>query len=275
VQQIGSNVDVAEIDRSHIREYVRLLLDECRLKETTVKRRLATLKVLFRWLEREEFLQITVFHRLDLTIRIPKRLPRALTASEMRLLLQGAASRKRCRGRRPRYDAFLLHFVLVTLFTTGLRIGEMVSVTLSDIFDRRGIIQVRGKGNRERRVYIPGGQAITVLRQFLEVRGRVRSDAPQLLIDFNGNRMTAHKIRKRLHSLASDQGISRRVTPHMLRHTAATQLLEAGVDIRIVQRLLGHASIATTQIYTHVTDEALRERLTRANTLLRLKKADR
>ena len=166
--------------------------------------------------------------------------------------------------------ATLMHFVLVTLFTTGLRIGELVMIRLPDISVREGVIQVRGKGNRERLVYVPGKQAMAVLRGFLEARRRIAGEHQELLVSWEGTPISAQHIRKRLRRLAAMAGIVRRVTPHMLRHTAATQLLEAGVDIRVVQRLLGHASIATTQIYTHVSDAALKQRLTRANTLQRL-----
>src|SRR5262249_55053864 len=94
-----------------------------------------------------------------------------------------------------------------------------------------------------------------------------------LLVRSDGGPLTAQHVRKHLRSLAVAAGIQRRVTPHMLRHTAATQLLEADVDIRFVQRLLGHASISTTQIYTQVRDAALKAKLTRANTLARLRRA--
>jgi site-specific recombinase XerD len=269
---VGQDVEVRRVDRERIREYARVLLDGGRLKEATVKRRLATLKILFRWLEREEVIPLSAFHRLELSIKIPKRLPRALNSGEMRRLLAGASARLNSRRRDERYRATVIHFVVVALFTTGLRIGELVTAKLLDVSTRDGSIQVRGKGNRERRVYMPGKQAMTVLRQFLDARRRVRPDAEDLLISVDGIPITAQQIRKDLRRLAAKAGIARRVTPHMLRHTAATQLLEAGVDIRVVQRLLGHASIATTQIYTHVSDAALKHRLARANTLQRLGK---
>lgn len=271
VEYLGNDVQVGCVDRDRIREYARVLMDGGRLKETTVKRRIATLKILFRWLEREEVIQFSVFHRLELSIKLPKRLPRALNSSEMHRLLVGASARlTKSRRRRERHDAAVIHFALVALFTTGLRIGELVSVKLTDVSLHDGSIQVRGKGNRERRVYMAGKQAVTVLKQFLDIRRRTQSESENVLITAEGLPITAQQIRKELRRLATRAGLARRVTPHMLRHTAATQLLEAGVDIRVVQRLLGHASIATTQIYTHVSDAALKERLAQANTLRRL-----
>jgi site-specific recombinase XerD len=270
VAKIGADAGVERVDRDCIREYVRVLVVNSRLKQTTVKRRVATLKVLFRWLEHEEVVRLSVFHRLELSIKLPQRLPRALNRNEMRQLLSCAEAGVEVRRGAARYEALLMQFTVVTLFTTGLRISELISVRLPDVVERDGLIQVRGKGNRERRVYLPGRQAMAILKNYLEARRRLRHETQQLLISAEGRPISVQQIRKRLRLLGERAGLSRRITPHMLRHTAATQLLEAGVDIRVVQRLLGHASIATTQIYTHVSDGALKHRLTQANTLLRL-----
>jgi site-specific recombinase XerD len=229
---------------------------------------------LFRWLEREGLVPLSVFHRLDLAIRLPRRLPRALEAEEMRCLLRAARRRQNLSEHRPlSYERLLLHFIVVTLFTTGVRVSELVSVRIDDVSYRDGTIQVRGKGNRERRVYLPGRQALNLLSRFLERRWRITSTSRHLLVDARGRPITPQHVRKTLRALGQRAGLSRRITPHMLRHTAATQLLEAGVDTRFVQRLLGHASIATTQIYTQVRDTALQTTLARANTLARLIRA--
>lgn len=271
---VGGRTRVDDVDREVIRGYVRALVDEKHLKATTVKRRIATLKVLFRWLEREGVLPISIFHRLDLSIRLPTRLPRALEADEMRRLLRAAQHRPGLSGpREASYEDLLLYFVVATLFTTGLRVGELVSVQLDHVSLREGAIQVRGKGNRERRVYLTGRQALTLFARFLEARRRIAGASDRLFLTAQGTPLTTQHVRASLRRLGERAGLARRVTPHMLRHTAATQLLEAGVDTRFVQRLLGHASIATTQIYTQVRDAALQATLARANTLARLIRA--
>lgn len=267
---IGSHTQVREISRDTIRDYVRGLMDERGLTAATVRRRIATLKVLFRWSEREEHVSTSVFHRLDLTVRIPKRLPRALTPVEMGALLRTAQANVRTATSSDRYAAALLHFSVVALFTTGLRVGELISTRVADVSVGEAAIQVRGKGNRERTVYFPGRQAFAVLARFYTARKAIPSTADLLLVSRDGTALTAQNMRTQLRVLAESAGIERRITPHMLRHTAATQLLEAGVDIRYVQRLLGHASISTTQIYTQVRDSALKATLVRANTLARL-----
>lgn len=263
---MGKEADVALIGRDDLRRYARTLFDVKSLKETTVKRRMAALKVMFRWVERDDVIPLSPFHRLDLSIRLPRRLPRALTADEMRRLLH-AAERELGGG----HDATLLHFVIVCLFVTGLRVGELTGVALPEVDPREGTILVRGKGNRERRVFLTGQETTAALSAYLASRAGITNTSGRFLVTVEGGVVTAQYIRRRLISLAKRARIERRVTPHMLRHTAATQLIEAGVDIRFVQKLLGHASIATTQIYTQVSDSSLRDTMERADTLARVK----
>jgi site-specific recombinase XerD len=272
VGHLGRSRRVGQVGRDDLRGYARVLLDKRGLKETTVRRRMATLKILFRWLEREEVVALSPFYKLDMVIRLPRRLPRALHTEEIRRLLMRSEAATRRRRRSHAYDGFLLHFAIVVLFTTGLRISELVAADVSDVRRREGSIHVRGKGNRERRVYVVGKVALGILDRFLTLRSRVGVETDRLLVSSQGRPLTAAMMRRRLRHLAERAGIPRRVTPHMLRHTAATQLVEAGVDIRVVQQLLGHASIATTQIYTHVSDASLRERLAAADTLGRVRR---
>lgn len=271
IRTFGAETDPLVIDREHVRDYVRQMLDKDRSKETTAKRRVATLKIFFKWLEREEVVSLSVFKTVDLSIRLPRRLPRALDVADMRKLLRHVENRSDRAANV--YQQQLMHFVVVALFTTGVRISELVSLQMAHVSIIDGALHVRGKGNRERRVYLPGRDALRVFSQFIRARHRLHGAAEPLLLTEYGERVTAAYVRQRLRRLARSAGIERRVTPHMLRHTAATQLLEAGVDIRFVQRLLGHSSIATTQIYTQVRDGALKEKLVRANTLARLRRA--
>lgn len=265
---VGSETGVGSVSRDCIRGYAQAQLDRG-LKATTLRRRIATLKLLFNWLEREELLPLSIFHRLDLAIRTPRTLPRALESHEIGALLK--RSELELRGALAGTpDAALTHFAVVTLFTTGLRISELITARVGDVSLVDASIRVSGKGNRERSVYLPGKQASRVLGQYLKRRSQVSTCSPFLLVRPDGQPMSAQLLRRRLRALAERAGLQRRVTPHMLRHTAATQLLEAGVDIRFVQRLLGHSSIATTQIYAEVRDVALRSRLLSANTLARV-----
>lgn len=257
----------SSIGRDELRGYVGAMLRDEGLKEASVKRRMATVKQLFKWLEREEAISVNPFHRLDLCIRLPRRLPRALAVEDIRKLLDRARHEAE---QRDTHSARMMHFVVIALFVTGLRVGELAGACLHDLHEAEGVILVRGKGNRERRVYLPGELARATLQTYLEARRKISTSGDQLLISSSGAAVTPPRIRRRLAALAIRASISRHITPHMLRHTAATQLIEAGVDIRFVQKLLGHASIATTQIYTQVSDTSLRTTLEQADTLGRV-----
>lgn len=264
----GPNMGVREVSRETLRRHLGRLIDERRLKESAVKRHLASARVLFKWLEAEGAVSLTPFHRLGVKIRQPKALPRVLRTDEMRLLL------RRCENEAAEsastFASVSRHVIVAILFATGVRVSELTGLGVDDISIAEASIRVRGKGNRERQVFMPGARALQVLNQYLEARRSIVSSSQQFLVSPSGQAMTAAQVRTILRSLGARAGIQRRLTPHMLRHTAATQLLEAGVDIRFVQRLLGHSTIATTQIYTHVSDVALKATLLRAGTLERL-----
>ena len=280
----GAETLVAAIDRTGLRGYARRLFDQRGLKEVSVKRRMACLKVMFRWLETEEAVALSPFHRLDMTLRLPRRLPRGLSAEEMRRLLAGPgcrlpaepghASQPAGPGHAPlgaaEFTALTMCLCVTLMFATGMRVGELVAIRLGDIDRGQGVVRVHGKGDRERQVFLIGAALAGLLDHFLAERARRAPEGDHLVVTADGAPAGTQWVRQRLHRAAEAAGLERRVTPHMLRHTAATHLLEAGVDIRFVQKLLGHASIATTQIYTQVSDQSLRATLTRADTLGRL-----
>jgi integrase/recombinase XerD len=267
---VGHAVPVSKIDRDQVRDYARSLLDARGLKATTLRRRIATLKALFHWMEIEDLISTNIFRRLDFAIRLPRRLPRALAPDELRSLLDVAHREAASHAAGDQFRRQLIHFVVLILTVTGLRINELLAVRLDDIARADGAIRVKGKGNRERRVYITGRTALDVLDRFLTARDARHALGEYLLIDSRGHVVSAQRIRRLLRSLGTRAGLSRRLTPHTLRHTAATQLLEAGVDIRFVQRLLGHSSIVTTQLYAEVRDASLRSVLEKADMLSRV-----
>jgi integrase/recombinase XerD len=156
-----------------------------------------------------------------------------------------------------------LRTIVHLMVCTGLRVGEVCKLRSDDVLSGGASLRVRGKGSRDRIAYVSDDRLAKELLGLAHVRG---IDTP-LFVNRSGLPIKAQTIRARLRTVAAACGIRRRLTPHMLRHTAATLLIETGVDIRFVQRLLGHSSISTTEIYTHVSDEALRSTLARANVL--------
>ena len=223
----------------------------------SVKRKVASVRAFLRAIDGE--LALNTFGNWKINIRMPKRLPKAVPRAELNTLLNGR------RAARVVDDA-TTHLCISLLAATGLRISELCSLKLGFVQPQSGEITVFGKGARERIVII----ANKAVRKSLEshIRSLPSSD-PQapLFLNRRGRQISSQCLRLRLHVLRRQLRIRGRITPHMLRHTAATLLLEGGVDIRFVQRLLGHASIATTQIYTHVSDTALRSALERADVM--------
>jgi site-specific recombinase XerD len=221
---------------------------------STIKRRLATLKAMVKWLERNDRIAENPFAKIDVGIKLARRLPRNLARRDLRLLLAGVNAGTR----ETSLPALLLQFTVELILTTGIRVGEACSITMDDVDLEAGTIRILGKGSRERQVFLVDDQLARLAKRYIKARGRARPSTDHLLVTPHGRPASTDYIRRCLHDAVAETAIPGKVTPHMLRHTAATQLIECGVDIRFVQRLLGHSSIATTEIYTHVSDTALR-----------------
>jgi integrase/recombinase XerD len=185
----------------------------------------------------------------------------------------GFSNRAECRGSKlidAVYDrkSFVSLTTLVAiemLFATGIRVGELVSLGIHDMDLQEGSIRIHGKGDRERIVFLPYPETRELIRTYLKLRAKRHPTNESLLIIPKGRAADSQYIRQLVSKAGENAGLNRRITPHMLRHTTATELLNNGVDIRFVQKLLGHQSITTTQIYTQVTDVALRRAITKGH----------
>jgi site-specific recombinase XerD len=144
------------------------------------------------------------------------------------------------------------------LLTTGVRVSELASIRCEAVDLAGRSVRLMGKGRRERQVFLTSDSIAELISDYLEARELLGLTHSRLLFNGNLDPLTPAALRARLAKAAESAGVAGSVTPHMLRHTAATQLIEAGVDIRYIQRLLGHASLSTTEIYTHVSDRTLR-----------------
>lgn len=223
------------------------------LAATSIKRRIACVKVFSKWAFRNDLIEEDPFQKLDMTIKLPRRLPRNLNRGDVKRLLKGLKS---WNAPSP-YVRLLVRLTVELLLTTGIRIGEACAIAVDDIdFDAK-TIRIMGKGSRERRVFLIDDDIEILLKRYLKERARLKPISRALLISPKAVSVKPEYIRLHIHELVAEIGIESRITPHMLRHTNATQLLECGVDIRFVQRLLGHSSLVTTEMYTHVSDQAL------------------
>jgi integrase/recombinase XerD len=230
------------------------------LAPTSLRRRAAAIRGFYRFAFGEGLIDLDVASHLDLP-RMPRLLPDTLTVAEVGRLLDAAAAS----GPRDRA-------LLELLYAAGLRVSEALRLDLEDLSLDGAFARVIGKGDRERLVPI-GEVAIVALRDWIDgpraallARSHVEPirGGPVFLGD-RGARLARQQAWTAVHRAAQAAGLAARVSPHTLRHSFATHLLEGGADLRVVQELLGHASISTTQLYTHVTGERIREVYSRAH----------
>jgi integrase/recombinase XerC len=241
-----------------LRAYLAWLHDQGYAR-ATVARRMAAVRSWIRFLCRQGILANNPAVGLR-TPRQNKKLPHFLAEEALNKLLETPPNGT-VLGERDRA-------ILETLYSAGLRVSELTGLNVDDLDLDAGLARVRGKGKRER-LAVVGGQALVSLRRWLEHRGKLieRRGRPQpgLFLNKNGTRLSSRSVGRLLQKYLALAGLDPRSSPHTLRHSFATHLLDRGADIRCVQELLGHRSLATTQIYTHVTTNRLRESYRKAH----------
>ena len=240
-----------QITTFDLRGYVAAM-HEANYSAGTVSRRLASLRSFFRFGLREGWVKENPAKPLR-NPRKPRNLPHVLSTEEVRQLLESPPANDPM-GLRDRA-------ILETLYSAGLRISELVGLNDSDLDLRGEIVRVRGKGRRERLAPL-GSHAVRAIRRWLNVRKihpcLVSNPDRPLFVNRFGQRLTTRSVARMLEKYLKQTGLDQRTTPHSLRHSFATHLLNAGADIRSVQELLGHKSLVTTQIYTHLTTANLK-----------------
>jgi tyrosine recombinase XerC len=241
----------AQINSDVLRRYLTMLLDEGYAK-ASIARRISELRSFCRYLQRNGFLEANPLEAIS-SVKVPKRLPKYLALEEVEALLS-APDETKPHGQRDRT-------IIELLYAGGLRVSELVSLDLDNLDLAQGQILVLGKGSKER-IALLGKPAVESLRLYLrEGRPRLmgKTSTSALFLNRNGGRLSARSVQLMLNRYARMVGITRPVTPHILRHTFATHLLDGGADLRTVQELLGHSQLSTTQIYTHVSQEQSRQ----------------
>lgn len=252
--------DIAQLADVHYL-LVRSFLAELQNQEyakRSVSRKLSALRSFFHYLVKEDVLEVSPFHYIR-TPKLDKKLPKFLYIEEMEELLQLPDTANPL-GLR---DLAMLE----TLYASGMRVSELVSLDLSSIDLDLGVALVFGKGAKER--YVPlGDHAVAALIRYQE-EGRARLIAdpaiPALFVNARGTRISDRSVRRIVDKYVSQLAQSRKISPHTIRHSFATHMLEAGADLRTVQELLGHVNLSTTQIYTHITKDHLQSIYNRAH----------
>lgn len=280
---IGSNIQISAVQKEEINRFHTWLIERD-LRQTSIKRKLASLKAMFRWLELEEVIETNPFHQFRTVIKLPKRLPRNVPRQDLIRMIEiakmdlGLASTDDYRLSsislevkvKKTLNKLTTLLALELMLTTGIRVGELSSIKVFnvDIEDRK--VKIFGKGSRERYVYLPDRDLGDLVKTYLHLRKIVEPTDDSFLVNSRGRGASTQFLRKLIRIISNRAGTREKVTPHMLRHSAACELLESGLDIRFVQRLLGHSSISTTEIYTHVSDSLLKNKITEANVRGRL-----
>lgn len=223
-------------------------------KTSSVSRMISALRKFYQWLIKEEIVEIDPMQEID-SPKHERHLPVVLSVSEVERLLEQPNTTTSL-GLRDRA-------LLELLYATGMRVSEIISLSMSNLHLDLKLIKVLGKGNKERLIPV-GNVALFWLQKYLsEVRERQLLDAgiatDIVFLNARGRKLTRQGVWKKLKTYVTSAGITKDVTPHTMRHTFATHLLENGADLRVVQELLGHSDISTTQIYTHVSQKRLLE----------------
>lgn len=233
------------IDIDLVRKYLRELYEK-KYSNRSISRKVSSLKSYFKYLESEGIIKDN-FMRLISNPKIEKTLPNYLNYEDLEKLLDFPDKNNKY-GLR---DALILEM----LYSSGIRVSELSNMKVKDIDFNEKKILILGKGNKERYVYF-GSKCMNLLNKYLELDHR---DSPYLLIGKRTEKLNEREIRSIVTETAKKAGISVHVTPHTLRHTYATHMLNDGADLKSVGDLLGHESLSTTQIYTHVSNERLRQ----------------
>jgi len=249
----GRPLDLGQLTTRMLRGHL-VWLHEQGYSRATVARRLAAVRSWCRFLCRQGILSNNPAAGLR-GPRQNKKLPHFLSKDDVARLLAAPAADAPL-GLRDRA-------ILETLYSAGLRVSELTGLDVTDVDLDDGVATVRGKGRRERLALL-GTDAVRAVRLWLAVRGALRP-GPALFLNKNGTRLTSRSVGRLLEKYLAQAGLDLRTSPHTLRHSFATHLLDNGADIRSVQEMLGHRSLATTQIYTHVTTKKLRDSYYRAH----------
>ncbi|HXF52196.1 MAG TPA: site-specific tyrosine recombinase/integron integrase, partial [Dehalococcoidia bacterium] len=243
-------VDPRALSRQVFREYLsRLVADG--ISPGSIQRKVSAARGFYRWLQAQGLVEANPLANVK-GPRKPRRLPSFLTYDEVTALVSSP------QGSRP--QAIRDRAILELLYATGMRVSEIVSLDLDDVDLDGQAIRVVGKGNKERMV-IMGEPAREALERYLrEARPKLAAGAERaLFLNRDGGRLSVRRVQLMLRKYAAAAGLGKRAYPHLLRHTFATHLLDGGADLRVVQELLGHANVNTTQVYLHVTEERQRK----------------
>lgn len=252
--------EMVHVTPDHLEDFLVKLGTEP-YRDTSIRRKVAALKVFFRFLEEGGFVSESPAKRLKIKQPVETKVPNVLTTRELKALLSApkrqmeilAAVQEESAGARNRYFCAVRDNVIIELlFSTGIRIGELVALDVEDVDVDSKTLTITGRGTRGRNIEVKFAALIASLSDYMRLRSERQLDTPALFVGRSGTRLTIYSIENIFKKYVRSAEIKRHVTPHSLRHTMASMLINNGTDIRTVQEVLGHASILSTQVYTRV-----------------------
>lgn len=237
--------------KEFISKYIQML--HAQYKPKTVKRKIACIRAFINYLEFDEQIASNPISKMHLEFREPFTLPKSLPLSTIQKLLKSVYRNVEQQCQNHNFTRFRDIAVLELLFATGLRVSELCSVTPEDLNLKNGFVRVQGKGARERIIFISNPDTLSALRSYQKFYIKEISESGWFFVNRLGNRLSEQSVRGIIKKYTEIAKLDEHITPHMFRHSFATLMLEEDVDIRYIQSILGHSSITTTQIYTHVS----------------------
>lgn len=255
-----------ELDETVILKYVQMLSKERELKDNTICRKLITLKMFFSFLCKQGYTDVNYYQNHHFRYKKERRLPKTLAVKETAKLLTYLTNCAEIRTTD--FDTWKNYRNLALidiLISTGIRIAEASNISLGDIIYAERTILIHGKGRKQRLIYISCNETWNNISQWIKIRKTRQTCTDKLFVNRFGEQLSIHGIEYIYNSAKRSCGINEKSTPHYLRHTFATNLLANGADLRSVQEILGHSSVATTEIYTEVTTKRKRQVLNKYN----------
>lgn len=241
--------DVSDIEREDILKYIQSLKRK-ELAKNTISRKIIAIKDFHKYLLSEDYVKKDVSQYLD-NPKLEKSLPTVLTEDEINKMLRSIPEETPLDLRNKA--------MMEVMYSSGLRISELLELKSSDVHMTEKYIRIIGKGNKERIVPLGDMAQIALKKYFEKGRDKLQTKPTNLIfLNYKGEKMSRQAFFKYIKKLALENGIEKEISPHTIRHSFATHLLEGGVDLRIVQELLGHEDISTTQIYTHIDKSKLK-----------------
>lgn len=253
-----SCTEISELTPAVLENFIQKLHDD--YKPKTVKRKIASLKALFHYLEYRDIIEKNPFDKIQVAFRSPKILPKTIPLHTIESFL--SAIYKQIDDAKTEYqknNAIRDAAIIELLFATGMRISELCELSVDNVDMKDRTILIYGKGAKERLIQIGTDDVMKILEQYKAIFETQILKSGYFFVNRDATVVSDQSVRRMINKYAKMAGISQHITPHMFRHTFATSLLENDVDIRYIQEMLGHSSINTTEIYTHVSTNKQRE----------------